>query len=324
MCFRNSAREHRTEGHNEMKRGLLARLFYAMASIVIGTLLSLNALTSIILLGWLMILMRNHALEVTGELIGEKDRSSWILGAKGSRGLTRYLGGIVRNLRVGFNAAISLSIATFPFAVFWLVAWWAGWENSFNKGYEQAFVGPMVGISGIAAFAVIMIYLPMAFVHQAFEQRAFAFFELRQVRRIVAQTGWGYVFWAMVTLLSALPIFAGRGLPTFGEGIYPPLADMNSDQVAQLRSSIDLVLGLYVFVTLVALKRRSAGIYARALKRLDDPRTGTIHRAGKVLRFVALAVIWVGLAILIFVGQFLNHEWHIWLTHPYVFLPWIG
>ncbi len=268
-----------------------------------------------------MMTMRNHALVVQGEA---PQVTRWVRRPGGSGTLSRLFGGLLSNIRTGINAAISLAIATFPFASFWLFAWWAGWENSFNKGYEQSFVGPLLGVSGIAVFAVIMVYLPMALVHQAVTQRAFSFFELGHVRRVVAQTGWGYVIWAVATVICALPIFASRGLPVFAEGMYPPLAQMSAEEVAQVRSGIAFVTALYIFCTSVVLKRWSAGIFARASKRMNAPRSGKIHRIGRGLRFAALFAVWTGLAVLIFVGQFLNHDWHIWLSHPYVFLPWVG
>ncbi len=308
--------------HRKPRR--LGRLLSAFLSVVLGTLLSLTALSAVLLLGWLMTLMRKRAMTVLGQTVADADQPTWMLGPKTSRGLSRWFGGLARNARAGIQGSAALFVATFPFASFWLVAWWAGWENSFNKGYEQAFVGPMAGMIGIAVFAVIMVYLPIALAHQAVERRAFALLELRQVTRIVSRTGWGYVMWAAVTLLFALPIFASRGLPAFGEGIYPPLANMTPEQVAQIRGMIDLMTALYIFVSSVILKRWSAGIYARALLRLGQPRSGLFRRFGKGIRFACLFSIWVGLAVLIFVGQFLNHDWHIWLTHPYVFLPWVG
>lgn len=303
---------------------LSARALSATFSTLVGTILALNPVTSIVLLGWLMTLMRRRARRVWNEPPGTGDRLSWVTGPHGSSRLGRWLGGLSQNIGAGIQAAFSLFVAVLPFAALWLVSWWAGWENSFNKGYEQAFVGPVLGIAGIAAFAVTMIYLPMGLVHQAVEQRALAFFELRRVARIVGRTGWGYVAWALATFVLALPIFASRGLPAFGEGAYPPLADMGPEQVEQVRNVIALVTAAYIFVTLVILKRWSAGIYARAAACSTALRYGLFHRIARTIRLLALAAIWTGLAIQIFVGQFLNHDWHFWLTHPYVFLPWTG
>ncbi|MBV1868468.1 MAG: hypothetical protein KUG69_11275 [Marinosulfonomonas sp.] len=308
---------------------------------MVGTLLSLSALSSIILLGWLMALMRRRALVVAGMPLGELDLPRWVLAPSNDTWLKRLKNGLGRNISRGVAAAASLAIATFPFAVFWLVAWWAGWENSFNKGYEFAFVGPMVGLAGILIFALVMVFLPMALVHQVVEQRPFSFFELRRVRSVVSHTGPSYIFWAATSVILSVPIFLSRALPTFAADIFPALSDLTIDEASGVNLGIKLGLGLYLFITLFFLKRWSAGIYARAAKRAaasadaplwhssalvgDDLYSDgkTPWRIAQLVRITLLTAIWAGLAVLIFLGQFLNHAWHIWLTHPFVFLPWV-
>ena len=303
---------------------LSARVLSVLFTAAIGTFLALNPVTSVVLLGWLTALMRRRALAVLNGPSRAPGRLTWITNPGGHSRLDRWVGGLVRNVGTGAQAALSLFVAVLPFGALWLVSWWAGWENSFNKGYEQAFVGPTLGVGGIAVFAITMVYLPVALVHQAVEQRTFAFFEFRRVLRIIAHTGWEYAAWALATFVLALPILASRGLPAFGEGFYPPLADMSPQQVEQVRNVIDLITAFYIFATLVFLKRWSAGLYARALARSTKPRHGMLRRTGRLLRFPVLVAVWTGLAFQIFIGQFLNHDWHFWLTHPYVFLPWTG
>ncbi|MEZ5779373.1 MAG: hypothetical protein R3E44_13515 [Paracoccaceae bacterium] len=313
----------------------------ALLSFVVGTLLCLTPVTSVLVLGWLTTVMRRRAFIVSGLAVPDNDQPRWMFGPRGQGWVVRSLGGLGTNIRSGFGAAFSLLLATFPFSVFWLVAWWAGWENSFNKGYEQAFVGPSVGLAGIAVFAAIMIYLPMGLAHQAVENRALSFFEHRQVRSAVRHAGWTHVGWAFTTLVLALPFFASRGLPAFAEGIYPPIADMTAEKAVELRGALDLAIAAYVFVTLLFLRSWLARIYANAVLRACRgkdadvwrmsplvPRFGdvTVWRpagAARLVRLLALLALWTALAVLVFVGQFLNHEWHVWLTHPYVFLPWI-
>lgn len=325
------------ERHGRPRACILTRLGRSIVSLVVGTLLCLTATTSVLVLGWQMELMRGRALRVAG--VSGVEPARWLLGPKGSGTIVRLFGGLATNIRAGLGAALSLAIATFPFAVFWLVAWWAGWENSFNKGYEQAFVGPLVGLSGIAVFALTMIYLPLALAHQAVERRAFALFELRRVRSAVAHAGWRYTVWGLIALIFALPIFAARGLPVFAEGIAPQVAEMTRDEIAVLRARIDLATAAYVFAAATLLRVWSAGIYTRAVLRAQDGPDaalwqntalshmgiGSATRPWAVSRWTHIALlfmIWTGVAVLVFVGQFLNHEWHVWLTHPFVFLPW--
>ena len=322
-------------------RGPLRRFLLAIWSLVLGGILATSAVTSVVLLGWLMRLMRRAALRTAGLTVTEADLPRWVLGPAGSGWATRLLGGLAGNIRLGVHATLSMAVFIFPVAAFWMSSWWAGWENSFNKGYEQAFVGPLLGVSGIAVFAVVMLWLPMGLAHQAIQCRPFAMCELRRVRSAVTHAGWGYVGVAMATLILALPVFASRGLPVFAEGIAPPLADMSAADVAQLRDRLDLLIGAYVFVTLVFLRAWVARVYARAVLRAAAsqdrdlwtdtplepalPAPGTARRPVLIMRLFRTALllaIWVGLAVLIFVGQFLNHDWHAWLSHPYTFLPW--
>lgn len=317
------------------RAGTGTRLFGALRSLVLGTLLCLSAPTSLIVLGWLMRRMRFVAHRSAGL---PAERPGWVIGY--GHGITRWLGGLGGNIREGVMAAFSVALATAPFSVIWLLSWWAGWENSFSKGYEQAFVGPLLGLAGVLVFCVLMIWLPMALVHQAVENRALALFEWRMVRSVVRHSGWAYLFFACATVVFALPLFAGRGLVTFASDVVPGFDDFTIKQAADLAATLNLAVAAYAFLALVILRGWSARIYAHAVARaLDGPdkalwaasplATSTLRgrRAWKVthwLRTVLLSVIWFGLAAQIFVGQFLNHDWHLWLTHPFLLLPWPG
>ncbi len=279
--------------------------------------------------------MRYVALRRAGVM---SEAPGWVFGS--GKGLIRLLSGLAANIREGVMAAVSLALATAPFTVIWLLSWWAGWENSFSKGYEQAFVGPLLGLVGVAVFCVLMIWMPLALAHQAVENRALALFEWRMVRSAVRHTGWGYLVFTVVAVFVALPIFAGRGLVTFASGIVPGFDEMTADEIASLAGTIDLALASYVFLALVFLRGWSARIYATAVSRaLVGPEAALWQssplaegspggrRAWKVTHWIRLALaalIWFGLAAQIFVAQFLNHDWHLWLTHPFLLLPWAG
>lgn len=318
-------------------RRLFGRLIGVMFSFVVGTLLCLTAASSLLVLGWLMRRMRMVALRSAGI---NAEQPGWILGARGSKGIAHWLGGLAANIREGVMAVVALALATAPFSIIWLLSWWAGWENSFSKGYEQAFVGPALGLFGVAVFCVVMIWLPMALAHQAVENRTFALFEVRPIRSAVRHSGWGYVFLALATVVASLPLFAGRGLVVFASQIVPGFEDMTADQIEGLRGGITLGLAAYVFVSLLVLRAWAARLYAGAVARaLEGPQAelwgGSPLRDGRRggsrswrlthwVRVSALVVLWFGLAAQVFVGQFLNHDWHMWLTHPFVLLPWAG
>jgi hypothetical protein len=310
-----------------------------VATLILGPILCLTAVTSILVLGWQTTVMHNRIVHFAGV---DRVSSGWVMGPRAQGAVVRLLGGLSRNIRLGLGAAVCLGIATFPFAVFWMVSWWAGWENSFNKGYEQAFVGPLLGFSGIAVFALVMVYLPMGLAHQAAENRAFALFEFGRVRSAVACAGWRYTLWTIAALILALPLFAARGLPVFAEEIIPGFADMTGPEIKELSMQISLGVAIYVFFSTTFLRSWSASIYARAALRACRGRDATLWAdsvidaspvrptgrrpwaLARVLYLMVMLLAWAGIAVLIFVGQFLNHDWHMWLTHPFVLLPWGG
>lgn len=319
----------------ERRPNAAMRLINLLKSLVLGSLLCLTAPTSLIVLGWLMRRMRFVAHRRAG-LSGTPP--GWIMGE--GKPLARLLGGLAANIREGLMAATSLALATAPFTIIWLLSWWAGWENSFSKGYEQAFVGPLLGLAGVAVFCIIMVWLPLALAHQAIENRTLALFEWRKVRSAVRHTGWGYVAMAAVTVVLSLPLFAGRGLVALASSIFPSFDTLTTDQLVQLSGGIDFGLAIYIFIGLVILRSWSARIYAKAVARaLSGPDRevwansvlaegqGDGARSWKLthwMRNVLLAAIWFGLAAQIYVGQFLNHDWHLWMTHPAWLLPWSG
>lgn len=309
------------------------RLFGLLRTLIIGTLLCATPVTAVLVTGWLMRRMRWRA-GVVGAV-----RPTWMLGARGSGWLARLLGGFAINVREGVLAVVSLFLATMPFCVIWLLSWWAGWENSFSKGYEQAWVGPSLGMTGVVLFCLTMIWLPMALVHQAVENRALALFEWRKVRSVVRHTRMDYFAFALVSVVFALPLFGQRALVVFASDLIPGFDEMSFEEVASIASAITVLTAGYVFVSLVILRGWSARIYARAVGRaLAGPDASLWEetvlavaangsRSWKIthlVRAVLLGVIWLGLAVQIFVGQFMNHDWHLWVTHPFTLLPWAG
>ena len=306
-------------------------------AVLFGTLTGLTPVTSLVSLGWLSRRMRRQAHVAAGL---EGVAPGWILGTSRSGILTRMLGGLVANIREGVMMALSLMIAAFPWSLVWLLSWWAGWENSFSKGYEHAFVGPILGLSGVVIFSFAMIWHPMALAHQAVEGRTLAFFEWRRVRSAVRHAGFGYLLLAVATVVCALPLFAGRGLVVFASHVVPGFDSFSAEAAAMLAGQITLAKAGYAFVALMILRGWLANVYARSVARaLAGPDAdlwansplaeGMIggRRSWKLTHWVRaalLAMVWFGLAAQIYVGQFLNYDWYIWLTHPFWMLPWPG
>jgi hypothetical protein len=292
-------------------RGGLRRILGFIKDAIIGSLLSTNPLTAFIVLGWLMRRMR----WIAGI---DKDRPGWLLGV-GESFVARGAGGLVANVRAGFGAALSLLFVTLPFTALWSFAWWSGWENSFNKGYEQAAVGPLLSLLAIAISLPILCLLPMALAHRAAEGRWRAFLDWRRVRDLIARAGWRYVLLVPMTAVFALPVMLFRTVPLFIENIVPGFADMNSDETAQVSSMLTLGFAAYVFLALLVLRGMAARVYRRAVARLGDkPPVLALRLFGWLMMLAAS----FGFVVQIYVAQFFNHGWAKWFVHPMFLLPW--
>jgi hypothetical protein len=319
------------------RSGALLRVLGALRTLVLGTLLTLGPLTSILVLGWLS---RRMQATIEARLTRRPQPSpGWVLGPRGAGRVVRLFGGLGANIRAGVSAALALAGLTLPFTLLWLGAWWAGWENSFNKGYEQAAVGPSVFLAGTALSLPLIAFLPLALAHAAVEGRAAAAFELRRLRAVAAHAGWRLPALGWLTLALALPLFAGRGLPAFAGAMWDGLEGLSPEAVEVLRGWIALARAAWAFLALVLLRGIAARLYAGAATAAAgaDPTLWARTRARSAARFApppprALRALWLllalapglGLGFLILAGQFLNHAWWLWLTHPFLLLPWPG
>jgi hypothetical protein len=314
----------------------LARLGRLAANFAIGTLLTTQAITSVLVLGWLT---RRTGWIARTRMGAAEDAPAWLLGPREKGRLARTLGGLAANIRAGAITLVALMTWTLPFTIFWLGAWWAGWENSFNKGYEQAFVGPSVFLTGMVVAALILPVLPLMLAHVATEDRLTAAYELRRIKGVVAQSGWRLAWLATVTLILGLPFFAAHGVIMMGHEFFPGLEDMPPDAVADLKGQIALGVAAFSFAALMVLRGMAARLYAYAAPRAAGLRPGlwdgsvaseaaTPARA----RSWATVTLWfaiafgcsVAFAFVVLSTQFLDHAWWRWITHPYFALPWPG
>lgn len=292
-------------------RGRLKRLLAFLKDAVVSSLLATNPLTGIIVLGWLMRRMR----WITGT---DRNRPGWLFGA-GESLIARGAGGLMANAQAGVGAMVSLLLATLPFTALWLFAWWSGWENSFNKGYEQAIVGPLLSLLAIAISLPILSILPMALAHQAVEGRWRAFFDWRRVRDLIARAGWRYVLLILMTAVLAVPIMVLRVFPLFIEQIVPGAADMTAERAADVNGMLTLGLAAYVFLALLFLRGMAARSYQRAAARLGEkPPVLILRLVGWTVMFAAS----LAFVAQIYIAQFFNHGWAKWIEHPMFLLPW--
>jgi hypothetical protein len=323
------------------RSGRLARFGRLVLDTVIGAILCTGPVTAVIALGWLTRRSGHLARDGFG---AAEEPPGWLFGARESGGrrtgrLTRILGGLAANIRAGLLALTALMAWTLPFTVLWLGAWWAGWENSFNKGYEQAFVGPSVFLLGWLVAALIVPALPLMLAHLATEDRLSAAFELRRLRGLVAQSGWRLPALSLLTTLFALPFMGARGLITTATATWPWIEDLTPDEIALLRGQIAFGLAATAFLAAWITRALATRIYRRAAPRaagLNPGRWDGSHAAEAAesarytsrlmtaLWYALAAAITLGLCFLILAGQFLDHAWWRWVFHPALTLPWAG
>lgn len=316
--------------------GRLSRLGSLAANGVIGTLLCTGPVTAVVALGWLTRRQGHLARDRFGLT---EEAPGWLLGPREKGRLARALGGLAANIRMGLLALTALLAWTLPFTLLWLGAWWAGWENSFNKGYEQAVVGPAVFLTGAFLAALILPALPFILAHLAAEDRLSAAFELRRLRSAIVQAGWRIPALVGLTTLAALPLAAARGLITTATDWAPWVQDLTVEEAAALNGQIALALAAWAFPATWVLRTLSARAYALAAPRaaglkpgLWDGAHATEAAVPASARSRLMTTLWYGaamaitlaLSFLILAGQFLDHAWWRWLFHPALTLPWAG
>ena len=264
-----------------------------------------------------------------------------------------------QNLQVGAQAIFNTWVLTLPGCVLWLFAWYDGWNNSFNKGYEQAAVGPLTGLLGVTLFIAAMFYVPLAQARQAVTGQWRAFYQFRLVWGLIRRRWLACLGLAALYSAVSLPVTILKSVPSFFPQINPALVDATPARALQILNAYFFWAGAVVFPAYVILRLAAARIYASAL--LDAVQSGaipedalaeieweTLHRldllnvkprkswpalvrvvawagtrVGRFTAGVAIAFVWFSLVAQIFASEFLNYHPRIgWLNQPLVQLPW--
>ena len=262
------------------------------------------------------------------------------------------------NITRGIAASFNTWVFTLPGCVLWLFAWYAGWQNSFSKGYEHAQVGALTGLLGVALFIAVMFYVPMAQARQASTGQWRSFYEFSLIWTLVRSRWWAciklamlYAFFGLISMvLKTAPIGFDRSPE------YETLSD--SEALERLEAYFfgagAIVLAAYIAVRLVAARiyadslltaiqqgiipiERLAESEHAVLDRLDllqvqpsPPRHIVIRAVGGVSRLavqigagVVLALVWFIFVVEIFVSEFFNYHPLVgWLNQPLIQLPW--
>ena len=270
----------------------------------------------------------------------------------------RASGSLWINLRLGMQALLTVWAVTLPVGLLWLLAWWSGWQNSFTKGYEQAWVGPILGMSAIGVFVIVMIYLPMAQARHAATGDWRCFFQLRPIRLLIAERRAAYL--GLTALIAAFWVLLGgmRALPMLFPHIIDGFEDMTRARALQAAEPFYLLATAVCFAAVLGARAVAARVYAGAMlsalsagrialpelapaervtlarlnlqsgipdgKQRADGRLRKLgRRALEALVIIAVPALWAVVAISVFVTQFLHYDWAGWLNHPIIHLPWL-
>ncbi|MFN0067856.1 MAG: hypothetical protein ACKVYV_09500, partial [Limisphaerales bacterium] len=273
--------------------------------------------------------------------------------------LHRLVGGGFANLRLGVQMAFNTWVLTLPGGLLWAVAWYAGWQNSFNKGYEHAWFGPSVFILGMLLFSAAMMYVPLAQARQASTGDWRRFYDFRVVwklirRRWLATLGVAFA-WALVSGL----VLILKLTPMLAQYV-PQLVDATPAAALKASQNFFGFAALFLFPAFVALRLIAARVYANGLRdawragalgedALGEAEWHALRRLGLLAprptpervwfvrlaawlatragQFTAAAIVFAGWFVLSFfvaVSEFINKTEHGrgWWNQPMIQLPW--
>lgn len=276
--------------------------------------------------------------------------------------LTAPLRGLWQNAKLGLQGVFNTWVLTMPACGLWLFSWYAGWNNSFHKGYEQFWVGPLTGWLGVLLFMAAMTYVPLAQARQAVSGDWRSFYDFRFVRALVRRRWLPCMLLALCYALASLPVMVLRILPAFQEQASIPLFQGRETpaEMIQALNEYTWIASAILLPLFVGLHWAAARIYATAvfravrsgevpweqlgafeqsaLQRLDvsepvsKPRRPLAVKAvgwtgGWILRLAAgtvAAALWFAFVAEIFIAEFFNYHPVLgWLNQPLVQLPWL-
>jgi len=354
----------------------MRRLLRALLNGAIGALFCQTLVTAVLVVGFTQRLMRRATVLAWHRAAGRSDEAfaefataeqatrglahtpGWLALPKPRASRRQLLGALWENARQGFAVAANTWVATLPGASLWLFAWYDGWNNSFTKGYEQAAVGPLAGLLGVALFIAAMLYVPMAQARQASTGRWRSFYDFGLVRELVRSRWWGCVRLAAFYALLSVPVTVLKTAPI----AFDRFESWSGLTDAEVRETLEayffwaafVVFGAFVYLRLLAV-RLYAGALAEGVREgrvevaslasserdvmarlsllhvLPPEERHVVVRAVRgftrfALRGAALgaaALVWFAFVAQIFVSEFLNYHPLVgWLNQPLVQLPW--
>ena len=343
------------------RAGWFRRLISWCLRVVFGGFLCLHPIGSLMILGWAQRRAAAKTLSYWHDAAGSAaviPMPVWFAGGAGSTGWRRWLGGLRENMAVGIATAFNALILILPASTLMLFAWWGGWENSFNKGYEQAWIGPSVSLFGIAWFIPAAIYVIFAQGRQAVAGWR-GFFDWGLNLRFMFSRPWQIGVLAVLAAFGALPYTFLRMLPFFFPDSIAAFETLSLEQQQDLALRYSWGTLIYLVAIGLILRQVAARCYGAAclhclqqgtvsindlrpreqaaLQALNlhqvslqpPPRwwwrviLGLSHRVQSVVFVIGAMAAWFGVIAQLYIAQFANHAWVLWLNHPLVSFAWV-
>ncbi|MBI1840991.1 MAG: hypothetical protein HYR88_09100, partial [Verrucomicrobia bacterium] len=179
--------------------------------------------------------------------------------------LRRHLGGVPQHLKTGAQMLFNTAVLVLPATAMMQFAWYDGWNNSFNKGYEQAFVGPLISVFAILGFIAAMFHVPFAQARQALSGDWRRFYDFRLIRKLVRRAWLSSATLAAAYALLCVPLTVIRSLPTFFPQFNAHLPSYTEPQRIHLLNQYFFFTAAVFFPIFVSLHLRAARAYAAAL-----------------------------------------------------------
>lgn len=314
--------------------GVIRKTLVALWKLIAGALLCQTFLGSVIVLGWVQRSARRATLKHWWRMGSSQaaryknfesfaleaqptqefaDWPNWVLSEYGPTrlcgGPRRWFGAFFNNARLGAQAILNTWVLTLPGCLLWSIAWYDGWQNSFNKGYEHAWVGPTTFGIGTILFIGAMFYVPLAQARQASTGRWRSFYDFKLIWYLIRRRWLASLGLAMVCAALSLPALVLKTWPAFmpqvlegqilkleraGQPIPPALkhpAEMTPAELVHQLNRFFFLSALYVFPAFVALRIVTARVYARGIcdairsgglteDQLEDVEWQALHRLG--------------------------------------------
>jgi len=279
----------------------LARAAFAPVKFLLGMAFTQSVFGALLVLGWTQRLTRRSVLkhwwrqaspaarggdfvewlredETTASeahwpnwVIADQARAAWRSAA--TKGGPSRLGLLLRlsfrslsiNLKSGLRAIACTWSMTLPGCALMLFSWYAGWQNSFNKGYELHAIGPATGLSGLLLFVAAMSYVPLAQARLAATGDWRCFFEFRTVWRIVRERWAGSLLLALAYLAAALPLTVLKTAVYFLPNHFPQMETWDGEQALRFLKAYFFWAAACFFPLFVLLRLLAGRLYAGGL-----------------------------------------------------------